>query len=122
MCDGEHTLSINSPVGNVPDFFIDTTRARGGEISYEQSDSTVTPLLCSNRGVCQETVGVCECYDFYESGDGVGGQGQRGDCGYYNPDFVVQEIVRETQTEQTDEIATLLRLLDPIGDDDLPSV
>jgi hypothetical protein len=38
--------------------------------------------VCSNRGVCNEAAGVCVCYTGFDSSDGYGGVGNRGDCGY----------------------------------------
>lgn len=120
MCNGlQHILSINSPIGDLPDIFIDQTRAHGGELISTQTDSTVIPSTCSNRGTCMEDNGICECFDFYESSDGVGGRGQRGDCGFYDPSFVGDFEFEETDIETDDELLSLLQLLDPIGRDDL---
>jgi len=49
---------------------------RGGE-----NDSGFWPVG-SNRGVCNEELGVCSCMDFMSTSDGYGNEGQRGDCGY----------------------------------------
>jgi hypothetical protein len=42
--------------------------------------------ICANRGICDETEGVCNCYntngDAYASSNGYGKAGTRGDCGY----------------------------------------
>lgn len=41
---------------------------------------------CSNRGLCERSSGVCECFDtnndYYKSSDGYGHAGSRGDCGW----------------------------------------
>lgn len=37
---------------------------------------------CSNRGVCDETTGVCACEPDYYTSDGYNRPGSRGDCGY----------------------------------------
>nr|AIG55504.1 secreted protein [Thraustotheca clavata] len=36
---------------------------------------------CSNRGTCDLTSGVCSCYTGFQTSDGNGNSGQRGDCG-----------------------------------------
>lgn len=38
--------------------------------------------VCSNRGSCAETTGVCECLDNWMTSDGGSGPGTRGDCGF----------------------------------------
>ncbi|KAF0691368.1 Aste57867_17388 [Aphanomyces stellatus] len=38
-------------------------------------------LPCSNRGTCDLTSGICTCYDGYTTSNGLGGAGNRGDCG-----------------------------------------
>lgn len=45
-------------------------------------NGTKEDLPCSRRGLCDKTSGVCTCYTNYFSSNGVGGVGQRGDCGY----------------------------------------
>uniref|UniRef100_K3X6W1 EGF-like domain-containing protein n=1 Tax=Globisporangium ultimum (strain ATCC 200006 / CBS 805.95 / DAOM BR144) TaxID=431595 RepID=K3X6W1_GLOUD len=52
-------------------------------------------LVCSRRGLCDRTSGICGCYSNYFSSNGIGMIGQRGDCGF----------VRTTVTSCPGEIA-----------------
>ena len=36
---------------------------------------------CSGRGFCDDLTGVCACYTSYQTSNGYGAAGQRGDCG-----------------------------------------
>lgn len=45
-------------------------------------------LYCSGRGSCELTSGLCSCYSGYDTSDGHGNEGNRGDCG----NVIVQEI------------------------------
>ena len=42
----------------------------------------------SNRGICDEEIGVCSCMDYMTTSDGYGNEGQRGDCGYASQQLV----------------------------------
>eukprot|EP00600_Ochromonadales_sp_CCMP1393_P012517 CAMPEP_0175005256 /NCGR_PEP_ID=MMETSP0005-20121125/5212_1 /TAXON_ID=420556 /ORGANISM="Ochromonas sp., Strain CCMP1393" /LENGTH=585 /DNA_ID=CAMNT_0016260481 /DNA_START=285 /DNA_END=2043 /DNA_ORIENTATION=+ len=37
---------------------------------------------CSDRGICDTSVGVCTCSDFFDTSNGYNTPGTRGDCGY----------------------------------------
>lgn len=39
---------------------------------------------CGAHGICVEEEGVCDCFVGYQSGDGTGGSGERGDCSWRN--------------------------------------
>lgn len=54
--------------------------------SYISQKGTKENEYCSDRGLCDVTTGVCQCFDTnadeYSSSDGYGRAGTRGDCGY----------------------------------------
>ena len=54
--------------------------------TYRSRNSTKEDDLCSGRGLCIESLGVCDCFEYGEhafaSSDGRGGPGDRGDCGF----------------------------------------
>ncbi|RLN26446.1 hypothetical protein BBJ28_00008912, partial [Nothophytophthora sp. Chile5] len=52
---------------------------------------------CSNRGVCNHLTGVCRCAYGFTSSDGVGGEGDRGDCGYVEPLYLTSAGMQANQ-------------------------
>jgi len=38
---------------------------------------------CGGQGLCDQTTGDCSCFNGYSSSDGMGGNGLRGDCGFF---------------------------------------
>jgi len=56
---------------------------------------------CAYRGYCLKTEGICVCYtsnlDVYDSSDGYGGYGNRGDCGYVKSEAIVQSCPGDLQ-------------------------
>jgi hypothetical protein len=67
--------------------------AVAGDAFQDAHGRTITSVLgtkendlCSGRGLCSRTDGLCSCYDTngdaYESSDGYGNAGSRGDCGW----------------------------------------
>ena len=45
---------------------------------------------CSGRGVCDQTSGVCSCLTDFDTSNGYGLGGTRGDCGWYTATVPLQ--------------------------------
>lgn len=41
--------------------------------------------LCSGRGLCETSTGICQCFTGFGSSDGMTGSGTLADCGYVEP-------------------------------------
>jgi hypothetical protein len=56
------------------------------QVTFKSVKGTKEAELCANRGECDLSRGVCDCYDtngdVYASSDGYANAGTRGDCGY----------------------------------------
>eukprot|EP00597_Dinobryon_sp_UTEXLB2267_P019348 CAMPEP_0201102778 /NCGR_PEP_ID=MMETSP0812-20130820/20288_1 /ASSEMBLY_ACC=CAM_ASM_000668 /TAXON_ID=98059 /ORGANISM="Dinobryon sp., Strain UTEXLB2267" /LENGTH=698 /DNA_ID=CAMNT_0047360485 /DNA_START=253 /DNA_END=2346 /DNA_ORIENTATION=- len=51
---------------------------------YQKGDKE--DIECSGQGLCDQSVGVCTCFDGFQSSNGTSkSPGQRGDCSYFNP-------------------------------------
>lgn len=48
-------------------------------------DGTTENVPCSNRGICEEETGECQCFTQYGSSNGLGAPGTRPDCGAVMP-------------------------------------
>lgn len=67
---GESSKLVHAGVGNTPKLVV--SKAEEGSKENE---------LCSNRGRCDQSSGVCSCYTGYTTSGGDGKPGDRGDCG-----------------------------------------
>ena len=75
--------------------------------------------FCSNRGICNEHTGVCQCFTQWSSSNGANGPGDRGDCGYVTPFLPVTTAQLDRQRWQTRHHDLVLRdALPPPNDDD----
>lgn len=50
-------------------------------------DATTENVVCSDRGLCDYTVGECVCLVGWGSSDGYGNKGPEQDCGYRLPTY-----------------------------------
>ena len=53
-----------------------------GTCSCHSIRGTMENAECSNRGICDLSVGTCTCFTGYGTSDGNGDPGLRGDCGW----------------------------------------
>lgn len=52
-----------------------------GTNTYLSVTGTKESIPCSGRGLCDTLTGVCTCYTSYQTSNGLGQPGSRGDCG-----------------------------------------
>lgn len=59
--------------------------ATPGTITVEKIQTgTREDVECAAQGICIEEEGVCDCFVGYQSSNGSGAIGERGDCGWRN--------------------------------------
>jgi len=89
------TVEFLSESGNLPPLRImrSTVSSSTSALTFEvgdggvggtgsSSDGTKENEMCNGRGFCDVLTGSCTCEAGFESSDGEGNQGSRGDCGY----------------------------------------
>lgn len=75
-------------LGDVPLLKIDSSRLFGPSPGTELATLFITEVIpgagdvleCSGQGSCDETTGLCTCFDAWLSSNGAGAEGRRGDC------------------------------------------
>lgn len=83
------TIEFQQDFGRVPMivgdltnlYFTDGSRVPRLLIS-EQQVGTKEDAFCSNRGICDTSLGACGCSTGYTTSNGKAAIGTRGDCGY----------------------------------------
>ncbi len=83
------SITFRQNSGNLPLISVAATATSGTVTATVVTGSTIEGTtdnaVCSNRGLCDTGVGVCECFTGYGSSDGDGGSGTLPDCGYNDP-------------------------------------
>ena len=93
------TLSLYSVTGNIGSItVIDSSRftvsgSGSGDVvtnlTWSSPDidlsTTAVATECSSQGLCDRSIGVCNCLTYASSSNGEGQAGTRGDCGYLKP-------------------------------------
>jgi hypothetical protein len=83
MIVGGDKKAFVSIFGAVPDFGATTEVLIGGDggSGHLPTAGTKENAPCSSRGFCDTLTGVCTCYTAFQTSNGVGQAGPRGDCG-----------------------------------------
>lgn len=88
------TIKLRAAYGNLPDFeFVNGVRNGTGtlmsQLNMTTNKGTKENVDCSNHGLCDTDTGMCRCFQSplqglysWDSSDGYGNKGLRGDCGY----------------------------------------
>ena len=93
-------ITFQQSGGNLPDLVATSSlsSSTGNAALNVYTDGTSSPLHskntsvigtkehveCNNRGTCDRTTGICNCYQGFASSNGDAVVGLTGDCGYYN--------------------------------------
>ena len=88
------TIELRGAFGNLPDLvLINSVRNGTGGLLHDHFNLTTNKgtkenAVCSNHGLCEHETGTCKCFATsvgiytWDSSDGYGNRGLRGDCGY----------------------------------------
>jgi len=94
---GDTVISVRfvTDLGDVPNLKVDVSTLSGGSIAVYSDGSaytanlytvtsvagTTVPEVCSNRGVCDTALGICNCFSGFGSSDGTNSPGSIPNCG-----------------------------------------
>lgn len=86
--DGSNGMSVTfkTDLGDVPLMTANAgsltlTASTAAVVVEERIPGTYENVECGNKGKCSYARGVCQCFVGYDSSDGSGNAGERGDCG-----------------------------------------
>ncbi|CAM9627271.1 unnamed protein product [Chrysoparadoxa australica] len=82
------SITFNGEPGDVP-----SVSTSPSYTVTETTKGTKEVAVCSGRGTCDSATGLCTCMKGYESSDGNGAQGSRGDCGWRTDIVTVAAVV-----------------------------
>lgn len=95
------TVTFNQDMSNVPSLIVVSSTLSGTSAAVSiiadgtslSRQGTTENAVCSNRGICDEVSGVCQCFRQWGSSNGNNGPGEREDCGYVLP-FLTRGFLR----------------------------
>lgn len=93
--EGSIEIAFTEDFGDLPLMIVDGSKLTDGLGSNPTARIAVTESRkgtkenapCSDRGICDPMTGYCTCFTGFQSSNGQGTSGQRGDCGF-NEGFI----------------------------------
>jgi hypothetical protein len=77
------TATFKTDLGDLPLMTADVTSLGSGTVSVAETvTGSYENVECGNQGFCNTDKGICNCVDGFDSSDGSGASGERGDCGF----------------------------------------
>jgi len=75
-------MTVSNPSGTLSGSGSGTPYAGGTVTVTETTKGSYENVECGNQGICNRKKGTCACLPGFDSSDGSGNAGQRGDCAY----------------------------------------